>query len=68
MTLAAVFICAPLLAILGTWWAWRDYHAHPERYGHEPRDRARRRRWLTRPTRGDTRQPVRHWTARWIHR
>jgi hypothetical protein len=68
VTLAVVCALAPAIAIAGTWWAWRDYRMHPEKYGYRPGERGKRRRWLTRPQRGGTRQPIRHWTAPWIRR
>lgn len=66
--LATICIVATLLVVLLTAHAWHDYHAHPEKYGYRPNERTKRRRWLTQPARGDTRQPVRHWTARWVRR
>jgi hypothetical protein len=41
--------------------AWADWHRYPERYGYTPGERQKRRRWLTRPTRGTTRQPISNW-------
>jgi hypothetical protein len=57
---AALALAAATVIAL-TAYAWRDYHRYPERYGYRPGERVKRRRWLTRPTRGTTRQPIRHW-------
>jgi hypothetical protein len=64
---ATLVLAVPAATVITlTAWAWRDYRMHPERYGYRPaeRDRGKRRRWLTRPQRGRTRQPVAHWTTR----
>ena len=57
MILATIYAVAIVLVVLLTAHAWHDYHHRPDRY-------LRR----TNQPRTDTRQPVRHWTARWIRR
>jgi hypothetical protein len=64
----AVIIAAVVIVVAGAGYAWWDWRYHPERYGATQRDRAKRRRWLTRPSRGGTRQPIRHWHGTSRHR
>jgi hypothetical protein len=65
-TAAMLIVMAIAVAVVlaGTAHAWSDWHRFPERYGYTPGERAKRRRWLTRPTRGTTRQPINNWFAK----
>ena len=53
-------LAAMVLALLGTWYAWRDYQRHPDRYGYRPGER---QRVFTMPERGVTREPVHSWSS-----
>jgi heme/copper-type cytochrome/quinol oxidase subunit 2 len=53
----ATLVAILLLVVALTAYAWWDYRHRPERYGRPHRH-----------DRGVTRQPIRHWTARWIRR
>ena len=59
----AVFVAlaAVLVVLGGTWYAWQDYHRHPDRYGYRPGER--QRRLATTPERGVTHQAVRRWSS-----
>jgi hypothetical protein len=53
----ATLVAVLVLVVALTAYAWWDWHTRPERYGRPHRH-----------DRGVTRQPIRHWTARWIRR
>lgn len=55
-----VAVTAMIIALAGTWYAWRDYHRHPDRYGYRPDERQRQ---FTGSERGVTREPVRRWSS-----
>jgi hypothetical protein len=55
-----VAVGAVIIAIGGTWYAWQDYHRHPDRYGYRPGERQRH---LAKPDRGVTHQAVRRWSS-----
>jgi hypothetical protein len=63
-TVVVIILVAVLLCLGGTAYAWSDWYRRPDRYGVTERDRGKRRRWLTRPTRGTTRQPISNWFAK----
>lgn len=53
-----VALTAVAIALTGTWYAWRDYRHHPDRYGYRPGEREQR---FTTPARGVTREPIHRW-------
>ena len=56
--LAALF--AVIVALAGTWYGWRDYQRHPDRYGYRPGERQRR---FAQTDRGVTHQAARRWSS-----
>jgi hypothetical protein len=61
VTMVAMFaVTAGIIALIGTWYAWRDYHRHPDRYGYRPGERERQ---FTGPERGITREPIHRWSS-----
>jgi hypothetical protein len=57
---AIVAIAAVVITLAGTWYAWRDYRLHPDRYGYRSDERQRQ---FTTPDRGVTHQPSGRWSA-----
>jgi hypothetical protein len=55
-----VAVAAATIAVAGTWYAWQDYHRHPDRYGYRPGERQRQ---FATPERGVTHQSVRRWSS-----
>jgi hypothetical protein len=60
-TLIAVLVAlsALIITLAGTWYGWRDYQRHPDRYGYRPGERQRR---FNQPDRGVTHQAARRWS------